>query len=74
MNGINQGTFVPPKAHRLGEKMQNDLRIHRRLENRPFGLKFLPQFRRVGQVAIVGDGDLPLDAVHGQRLGISKGG
>ena len=50
--------------------MQDDLAVHRGLEDGTAGLELLAQLGGVGQVAVVADGDAPLGAVHGQGLGI----
>ena len=68
-HGLDQGTLVPI-AGGLGQEMQDDLAVHRGLENGSAGLEFLAQLSRVGEVAVVADGDASLGAVHGQGLGI----
>ena len=57
---------------RLRQQMQNDLAIHRGLEDRAFGLQLLAELGGIGQVAVVGDGDLAARAIHGQRLGVAQ--
>ncbi len=79
-----KGAFDP--AHRLDEivrvsvqarlrhQMQDDLAIDRRLKNGALGLQLLAQLRRVGQVAVVRDGDLAFGAIDGERLRIGDVG
>ena len=68
-HGLDQGTLVPGPCG-LGQEMQDDLAVHRGLEDGSAGLEFLAQLGRVGEVAVVADGDAPLGAVHGQGLGV----
>ena len=74
MDGVDEGTLMTSLPERLGQEMQNDLRIHRGLENRALGLQFLPQFPSIREVAIVGDGYLAPNAINGQWLRIAQSG
>ncbi len=53
---------------RLRHQMQNDFAVHGRLENRAAIFQFVAQLRRVRQISVVRDGDLPARAIHGERL------
>ena len=57
---------------RLGQEVQDDLAVHRGLEDRAFGLQLLAKLGGVGQVAVVGDGDLAAGAIHRERLGVAQ--
>jgi len=61
-------------AHRvrLGHQVENYLAVHRGLEDGPARFQGGAEGGGVGQVAIVGNGDLAAGAVHGQGLGIAK--
>ena len=50
---------TPLVAVRLREQVQDDLAVHRGLENRAALLQFVAQHRGVDQIAIVADRDLP---------------
>jgi hypothetical protein len=54
----------------LGEQVQDDLAVHGGLENGAPGFELIAQAGGVGQVAVVGDGDLATRAVHGEGLGV----
>ena len=57
---------------KLRHQVQDDLAINRRLKNGALGFEFFAQLRGVGEVAIVGDGDLAPRAIDRQRLCISQ--
>ena len=68
-HGLDQGTLVPG-AGGLGQEMQDDLAVHRGLEDGSASLEFLAQLGCIGEVAVVADGDAPFGTVHGQGLGV----
>src|ERR1051325_3699208 len=57
---------------RLRHQVQDDFAIDRRLENRAPLFELLAKWRGVGEIAVVRDGDLPLRAIHGERLRIAN--
>ena len=54
----------------LGEKMEDDLAVRRRLENGAFALEFVAQDIGVDQVAVVRDRELAAEAIDHERLRI----
>ena len=50
--------------------MQDDLAVSGRLENRALFFKFGAKPRGIGEIAVVGDGDLAARAINHQRLGV----
>ena len=54
--------------------MEDDFAVHGGGENGALVLQFLAQLGGVGQVAVVGNGDLAAFAVAGQRLGVAQVG
>ena len=55
LHGLKHG-LLQTLFHELGRQMQDDLRIHARLENGSTLLKFCPDLARIHQVAVVCDG------------------
>src|SRR5207253_9728248 len=56
----------------LGHQMKNDLAIDGSLENGAAGLEFITQMGRIGDVAIMSDGDLAARAIDGERLRVDE--
>ena len=71
-HGLDQSALVAARLRRLGEQVDDDLGIHRRLEDGALGLQLVAQGGGVGEVAVVADGDLALGAIDGQRLGVGQ--
>ena len=63
--------IVVTAVGRPGHQVQNNFTINGGLKNRSAQLQLLAKLRCVGEVAVVRDGDLPLAAVHRQRLGVA---
>ena len=57
-------------VERSRQQVEDDLAVHRGLENRTLLFQLGPQAGGVGEVAVVTDGDLAAGAVHDQRLGV----
>ena len=57
---------------RLREHHDDDFAVHGRLENQPVIFQFVAELRGVGQIAVVGDGDLAARAIHRERLGVAE--
>ena len=55
---------------RLGEQVQDDLAVHGGLENGAASFEFVAQAGGIGEVAVVGDGDLAAGAIHSEGLGV----
>src|SRR5690349_18373800 len=58
----------------LRHEVQNDLAVHGGLKNGATGFEFLAESGRVGQIAVVSNGDLPARAINGEGLSISQMG
>jgi len=56
---------------RLGEQVQYNLAVHRCLEDRAFGLKFLAEFGGIHQISIMCDGNLPAGGIDDEGLGVA---
>ena len=69
-HGGQQGTFTP-RSIRLGHEVEDDLAVHRGLKDGALGLEFLAEQRGIGEVAVVGHGDLASGAIHRERLGVA---
>lgn len=59
---------------RLGHQVQNDFAIDGGAENGTAGFEFFAELGGVGEIAVVGDGDLAARAIHGERLGVAQMG
>lgn len=55
---------------RLRHQVQDDFGVDRGLEDGAFLLEFVPELAGVGEIAVVGDGDLAAGAIDDQRLGV----
>ena len=58
----------------LGEHHDDDLAVHGGLEDEAAVFEFFAEDGGVGQIAVMGDGDLAAGAVHGKGLGIPEVG
>ena len=56
----------------LGHQVQNDFTIDSGLEDGASSFEFFAQVRSIGEIAIMGDGDLAASAIDGQGLGIAQ--
>ena len=54
--------------------MEDDLAVHRGLEDGALGFELLAEQRGVGEVAVVGHSHLAARAIHGERLGVADVG
>src|SRR5438093_1161594 len=77
-DGLNE-VIVPAVAAKafglqagLGHEVEDDFAVHGGLEDRTAGFEFLAELSRVGEIAIVGDGNLAAGAVHRERLGVPQ--
>ncbi len=57
---------------RLREHHDDDFAVHGRLEDESAAFEFVAEHGGVGQVAVVGDGDLAAHAIHRERLGVAE--
>jgi hypothetical protein len=63
--------FSTPPSSRLREHHDDDFAVHGRLENEAAGFQLVAELGGVGEIAVVGDGDLAAHAIHRERLGVA---
>ncbi len=56
---------------RLREHHDDDFAVHGGLKNQPATFEVVAELGGVGQIAVVGDGDLPAHAIHRERLRVA---
>ena len=57
---------------RLRQHHDDDFAVHGRLEDEAAAFEFVAELGGVGQVAVVGDGNLAARAIHRERLGVAQ--
>ena len=57
---------------RLRQHHDDDFAVHARLENEAAAFEFVAEFGGVGEIAVVGDGNLAARAIHRERLGVAQ--